>query len=140
MRIIPAHTTAANHARMVFFFAFGGALGTLLRAGFNQWLPHELWPWNTFAVNLLGSFLIGLVLEAGIKLHAHVRAFHAVGFCGGLTTFSAFAVETARLWQHGHAGMAAGYIAASVFGCFFAVYAGFRCTGLWPRRLTEEKP
>jgi fluoride exporter len=120
------------YARTLFFFALGGALGTLLRAEFNEVLPHEPWPWNTLAVNLLGSLLIGVILEVGEKMHTHLRAFHVVGFCGGLTTFSAFAVETVRLLQAGRVEMATAYVVVSVAGCIVAVYVGFRVTGLWP--------
>ncbi|MGA2053453.1 MAG: CrcB family protein [Opitutales bacterium] len=131
MRFLLTSTRLA-YARTLFFFSVGGALGTLLRAFCNTEIPHDTWPWNTLTVNLLGSLLIGLILEAGEKLHAHVRAFHAVGFCGGLTTFSAFAVEVVRMIEAGHPGMAAVYVMVSVTGCILAVYAGFRVTGLWP--------
>ena len=134
MTPVPVTTSALAYGRTLFFFATGGALGTLLRAWFNYLLPHEPWPWHTFAVNLLGSLLIGLLLEAGHKVHMHVRAFHAVGFCGGLTTFSAFAVEVVRMLEQGQLALALAYIAASVAGCIFAVWAGFRLTGLKFRR------
>ena len=136
MPLLPTTSSALASARTLAFVVIGGALGTLLRAGFTALLPPQdhLWPWNTFAVNLLGSVLIGLILEAGEKLHAHIRAFHAVGFCGGLTTFSAFAVETVRLVQGGHRALAVAYVVASVLGCILAVYAGFRLTGLWSGR------
>ncbi len=139
----PISSSRLSYARTLFFFALGGALGTWLRWAATlvlpmQALPEHPWPWNTLAVNLLGSLLIGLVLEAGEKLHAHIRAFHAVGFCGGLTTFSAFAVETARLLQAGRLGLAAAYVVVSVVGCVLAVWLGFRSTGLWPGREPQK--
>ena len=124
-------TTQLAYARTLLFFSLGGALGTLLRAWLEYLLPHAQWPWNTLAVNLLASFLIGVILEAGEELHAHIRAFHAVGFCGGLSTFSAFAVEVVKLLQKGEPGLAAAYVVVSVVGCIVAVYFGFRVTGLW---------
>lgn len=141
MSLLPTTSSALAYARTLTFVVIGGALGTLLRAGFTAMLPPQehLWPWNTFAVNILGSLLIGLILEAGEKLHAHIRAFHAVGFCGGLTTFSAFAVETVRLGQGGQGALAAAYVITSVIGCIIAVYAGFRLTGLWSGREPGRK-
>ncbi len=132
MRKLVPNTPPLTYARTLFFFSLGGALGTLLRGWCNDVLPHSPWPWSTLAVNLLASLLIGVILETGEELHAHIRAFHAVGFCGGLSTFSAFAVEVVHLLQEGHPGWAAAYVTVSVAGCIFAVYGGFRLTGIWP--------
>jgi CrcB protein len=132
-------TTQLAYARTLFFFSVGGALGTLLRAWFRHLLPQSPWPWDTLAVNLLASLLIGLILEAGEELHRHVRAFHAVGFCGGLSTFSAFAVEVVKMLQAGQTEMAAAYVVVSVAGCVVAVYLGFRGPGLWPAGRMEKE-
>jgi fluoride exporter len=131
----PTYTSrGAAYQRTLFFFGLGGMLGTWLRAWLAIELTQHPWPWGTLAANLLAAMLIGLILEAGEKLHAHVRAFHAVGFCGGLSTFSAFAVETVKLARAGQAGLAATYVVVSVVGSIFAVYAGFRMAGLWSSR------
>jgi CrcB protein len=83
--------------------ALGGALGSVLRyltVGLAiRWLGADF-PWGTLAVNLVGSFAIGVVNELGsdaLRLSPDTRVFLATGVLGGLTTYSAFSYETARL-------------------------------------------
>ncbi|WP_410640015.1 fluoride efflux transporter CrcB [Amycolatopsis sp. lyj-346] len=84
--------------------ALGGAAGSILRYltdwKFRQWRDSPF-PFGTLAVNIAGSFILGFL--SGRLLHgaepSSVRALVAVGFCGGLTTFSTFGYETVRLFQ-----------------------------------------
>ena len=72
--------------------AAGAALGATLRF----WVAHHLdrrTPWGTLAVNVAGSFVLGLLM--GSDPTAHTLALLGTGFCGGLTTYSAFAVQYA---------------------------------------------
>ena len=85
--------------------ALGGALGTVLRyltSGLAaQWLGAEF-PYGTLIVNLVGSFLIGVIHEIGTEtlvLPDGVRWFLTTGVMGGLTTYSAFSYETVRLME-----------------------------------------
>jgi fluoride exporter len=79
--------------------ALGGAAGAVLRFLAGQHLDGRF-PWGTLLVNTVGSGLLGLV--AGLSLSDSVSALLAVGFCGGLTTYSAFVVEVhARSWRDG---------------------------------------
>jgi fluoride exporter len=87
--------------------ALGGALGSALRylvsVAALAWLGAAF-PWGTLAVNLVGSFLIGLVQQLaseGLLLGEDARLFLATGVMGGLTTYSAFSYETVRLLQTG---------------------------------------
>jgi CrcB protein len=91
--------------RPVLLVALGGALGSGLRyltaVVAARWLGVEF-PWGTLVVNLVGSFLIGLVNElAGdaLTLAPEARLFLATGVMGGLTTYSAFSYETVRLME-----------------------------------------
>ncbi len=89
--------------------AAGGALGTLARYGTDRALvvPSAGFPWATFAVNVAGSFLLGLIVTLVVERWPptrFVRPFAAIGFCGGFTTFSTLAVETAQRAQHGQVG------------------------------------
>ncbi len=93
--------------------AVGGALGTLARYGTDRALVSDPlgFPWATFAVNVTGSFLLGVVVTLVVERWPptrYVRPFAAIGFCGGFTTFSTLAVETTQRIQHGQVGLAAG--------------------------------
>ncbi len=81
--------------------ALGAALGAPLRYVTAHLLDGRL-PWGTVLVNVAGSFLLGLF--GGMALTGATIAFLGAGFCGGLTTYSAFAVQTHdRGWRSGSA-------------------------------------
>ena len=97
----------------------GGAIGTLARAGLAEAVPQQAgeWPWATFAVNLAGAFILGWLLTRLAERTApsrNWRFFAGTGFCGALTTFSTFQVETIRLARDGYGGLALGYAVASI--------------------------
>ena len=93
----------------------GGCLGTLLRAGVDDRLPHGggAWPWATFAVNLAGTALLAVVV-ARVPLSSYRRPLVGTGFCGALTTFSTLQIEVIRLARNGHTLLAVAYLAATV--------------------------
>jgi CrcB protein len=109
----------------------GGAIGTLARYAVSTVmapLSRDL-PWGTIAINISGSFLIGLIgtLTLGTGKYAlpeSARLFLMVGFCGGYTTFSAFSLQTLDLLRAGALGRAALNIGLSVLLCIAAVAAG----------------
>ena len=89
----------------VLLVALGGALGSVLRyltgVVAARWLGLEF-PWGTLIVNLVGSFLIGVVNELAsdaFTLSPEARLFLAAGVMGGLTTYSTFSYETVRLME-----------------------------------------
>jgi len=104
----------------------GGAAGALARAELGQALvthPGQ-WPWATFAVNVLGAFLVGYFitrLQERLPLSAYRRPLLGTGFCGGLTTFSTLQLEILRLLDSGDVGLAIAYALASVVAGFLAV-------------------
>jgi CrcB protein len=105
----------------------GGALGTLARAGLAEVLSPDpgRWPWPTFIVNILGAFLLGYFttrLLERLPLSSYRRPFLGTGLCGGLTTFSTMQVETLRMIEHQHYGLAIGYVVASLAAGFVAVH------------------
>jgi fluoride exporter len=105
----------------------GGALGTLARAGLAEILVPDpgRWPWPTFIVNIVGAFLLGYFttrLLERLPLSSYRRPFLGTGFCGGLTTFSTMQVETLRMLEHQHYGLAIGYVAASLAAGLAAVH------------------
>jgi fluoride exporter len=109
--------------------AVGGALGTLARYGTERAIVASAggFPWATFAVNVCGSFLLGLIMTLVVERWPptrFVRPFAAIGFCGGFTTFSTVTVETAQRAQHGHLALAAGYVVATLVAGFMAAVLG----------------
>jgi CrcB protein len=94
----------------VLLVALGGAVGAVLRFVVAARLDRDV-PWGTLAVNVVGSLVLGLLV--GLSVGAHPYALLGVGFCGGLTTYSGFAVQSARLRWRG-AAYAAGTIVLAV--------------------------
>jgi fluoride exporter len=87
--------------KVVLWVAAGGAIGAVARylvtLGLARWGPL---PWGTLVVNVVGSFVLGALLEAAARdprIPLEAKALIGTGFCGGLTTFSTFSVETLRL-------------------------------------------
>jgi fluoride exporter len=111
--------------------AFGGAFGAVFRhvvsSGVYQWLGRDF-PFGTLAVNVLGSFLLGLSTEAlivqRIAIGSDYRAAILVGFIGAFTTFSTFSLDTVGLIEQDAFGKAFLNIFASVLVCLFAVALG----------------
>jgi CrcB protein len=111
----------------------GGALGSMARfwlTGAMAALTGPRFPWGTLLINVLGSFVIGLV--AGftltpdrVAMHPDIRIFLMTGICGGFTTFSAFSLQTLELLQGGEFVPALGYVAGSVVLCVFGTYCGW---------------
>jgi CrcB protein len=80
--------------------ALGGVIGSLSRYGLAEGFPHDAgsFPWATFATNVIGCFLIGVLLALLTPLsHPLLRPFLGTGILGGFTTFSTFAVDTDKL-------------------------------------------
>ncbi|MBS4082644.1 MAG: fluoride efflux transporter CrcB [Rhizobiales bacterium] len=110
----------------------GGGIGAGLRHGVNlgaaRWLGMEF-PWGTLTVNVVGSFLIG-VLAAWFAFRGDsyatqsLRLFLTTGILGGFTTFSAFSLDFALLFERGDAMLAAIYVVASVALSLVAIFAG----------------
>jgi CrcB protein len=106
----------------------GGACGALARAGMAQFLPHAAgsWPWSTFAVNMIGTFLLGYVvtrLQERLPLSAYRRPFLGTGFCGALTTFSTMQVEVLDMLRAGSVALAAVYASTSIAAGFLVLVA-----------------
>jgi CrcB protein len=129
------------HWRYVGLVALGGTFGTAGRFALTQAIPtwSDL-PVATFAVNVLGAFLLGLLVadlagrgrDEGSR--RAVRLLLGTGFLGGFTTYSSLAVETDALVRSGQAGLAVGYAVTTVIVGALAAAAGIRIAS---RRRTE---
>jgi CrcB protein len=107
----------------------GGALGTVARyeIGLAWPVAAGTFPSTTLVINLVGSIVLGILLTvvAGDSITAHrTRAFGAVGFCGGFTTFSTWMVETTLLARDGDAALGALYVIVSLVAGIAAVVLG----------------
>ena len=115
---------------MVFYVALGGALGASGRYLVGVWAGRMFgagFPYGTLCVNILGCFLMGVVIEAAAlkySLSQEMRAFLTTGILGGFTTFSAFALDFAFLYERKASLLAAFYLGASVLGSILALFAG----------------
>lgn len=107
--------------------ALGGAIGSIARYGINV-LANRVapgFPLGTLTVNVVGSFVMGLL--AAIFAHRgghHLAPFMMTGVLGGFTTFSAFSLDTLTLWERGQGSIAAAYVALSVGSSLAAIIAG----------------
>ena len=107
----------------------GGGLGSALRYWIGKYLnsAENGIPYGTFAANILGSFLIGIILGLALKgnsLSNNTVLFLATGFCGGFTTFSAFAYENYIFLKSGDFMTFAFYTIGSFIIGFAAVFFG----------------
>jgi CrcB protein len=107
----------------------GGGFGSVLRFLVGKWLNSSETgiPFGTFAANILGSLLIGLILGFAAKndtLSSNQTLLLATGFCGGFTTFSTFAYENHVLLKSGDFTSFAFYTIASFVLGFLAVFLG----------------
>ena len=106
----------------------GGGLGSSFRWLINKIIPSDTFPYSTISVNLIGCLLIG-ILAGYLLSHSYFKSdmysLLVVGCCGGLTTFSAFALDNYNLIKSNDFFNTILYITLSVTGCIIMVYAGF---------------
>jgi CrcB protein len=132
MAIPPLGGQGGSRVITVLWIGIGGFIGAnarywLGRATIERW--GASFPWGTLAVNLIGSLLIGIILET-IALRAvsdpAYRLFLVIGILGGFTTFSSFAAETVALIDEGQWTRALAYVLASnalaISACFVGVW------------------
>jgi CrcB protein len=108
----------------------GGGVGAAMRHGINIATARVLgteFPYATLLINISGSFIMGLIVAyLAFKGDAsqHWRLFLTTGILGGYTTFSAFSLDAALLYERGEIGMAALYVVASVAISIAGLFAG----------------
>ena len=108
----------------------GGFIGTCLRylvVKLAHYVFSSPFPWGTFAVNIIGSFVIGIFFGMAEKAHlisANMNVFLITGFCGGFTTFSSFADDMFLLMQNKHWGYFSAYLVLSIVLGIVLVWLG----------------
>jgi CrcB protein len=117
------------HWRTVAVIAAGGFAGGLTRYGIGlAWsAPSGTFPWATFTINTSGAFVLALLLVLVLEVlppTTYLRPGLGTGFCGAYTTFSSVATASDQLIAHGHANVAAAYIAVSLLAGLAAASFG----------------
>lgn len=129
----PAPVPLHRQWRSMAFVFVGGVVGTLIRYGVERGFPAGPggWPWATFVVNCVGTLILG-ALVAGLTAigpdtgwRLRTRLLLGVGFCGSLTTYSAFALESDRLLAGGDVTVGTGYIVGTVVAGLICASVGF---------------
>lgn len=117
--------------KFLLLVAAGGACGSVLRAGVGILLKSFV-PWPTLVVNLLGAFLIGLLVKLweGYGSEESFRAFWIIGLCGGFTTFSTFGMDLVDFLRAGYWTSGLIYLSLNFFGTLLAIFIGFRAFSL----------
>lgn len=105
----------------------GAAFGAMLRLFFAQTMNalHPVIPFGTLMANILGGFLMGVIVASSNQLSNEMRFLIATGFLGGLTTFSTFSAESFTLFNNGRFGFAFTLIGIHVIGSITATAIGF---------------
>ncbi|XYI02004.1 fluoride efflux transporter CrcB [Sorangium sp. So ce1128] len=113
-----------------FWIGLGGAAGTLARYGLSTWCQQRFgagFPYGTLAVNVIGSFLLGVILQVAATtelLSPTLRLALSTGVMGGFTTYSSFNYETIKLFEDGAWWVGALNVLVTVAGCMIAGVLG----------------
>jgi fluoride exporter len=116
--------------KMLFSIAAGGAIGATLRYLVMSGVGNVVglaFPWGTMAVNVVGSFVLGALVETMALVWspgAELRAFLVVGILGAFTTFSTFSLDVVTLYERGAFMEAGFYVIASMVVSIAALFAG----------------
>jgi CrcB protein len=97
----------------------GGVVGALCRYAVGQAVEYEAFPLATLVVNVVGSFVLGLVTF--LPVGGDVLLFLGTGACGSFTTFSSFSVGVVQLWENGKYALSVGYAAVNLGGALAGI-------------------
>ena len=106
----------------------GGAIGALCRVAVNAHIESETYPLGTLTVNVLGSFVLGLLTFAGAS--EEIVLLLGTGACGSFTTFSSFSFETVRLVEQGESAAAVANAAVNLVGSLAAIGVAWLAVGI----------
>jgi CrcB protein len=117
---------------MNWFYVFlGGGAGAMMRYAIGLAFKSKQFPWATLTANLIACILIGILFAYQLRDNKSMWLLLAVGLCGGLSTFSAFSLESVELFQQGNYKYAVLNIIISLLGCL-------ACTALAAKWMTHS--
>lgn len=120
--------------KAILIVGLGGGIGSILRylaSVVSEKYFHSTFPWATFAVNIVGCLLVGMLWGYFAKQQfddSAVKLLFITGFCGGFTTFSAFALENVKMVQSGNTAGMLVYVLSSILIGLLAVWTGLAIT------------
>jgi len=123
--------------KIVLCIAAGGAVGAVLRHQVGKIATHFLgpdFPWGTISVNIIGSFIMGMLVAFFGRVWnppQELRAFFTVGCLGAFTTFSTFSLDAVTLFERTDLVKSGTYVLASVFLSITALFLGIRAIRLF---------
>ncbi|RPI65145.1 MAG: fluoride efflux transporter CrcB [Ignavibacteriales bacterium] len=109
----------------------GAAIGGALRFGISSYIQKNIsviFPYGTLVVNVIGSFILGIImfyLNEKELIGSEFRLFLTVGFCGGFTTFSTFSYETLALFRDSEIALALYNVMLNVILCLAGIYIAY---------------
>lgn len=119
----------------VFAICLGACIGALTRWQLGLWLnhPHAFMPWGTLAANLIGGYLVGLILAWAhhANLDPFWRLMLVTGFLGALTTFSSFSAEVVEMMLADRWGQALVTVALHLLGSLALTFLGIQTVRVW---------
>ena len=132
---------ASSLPRLAVLVALGGMVGTAARAYLEATFPASAggWPWTTFTINVVGSLILGALLELLLRSgddagwRRAVRLGCGTGILGGFTTYSTFVLEVEQLLSGGSPAVAVGYAGVSVVAGLAAAAGGIALATAWSR-------
>lgn len=129
--VVPAlakGVVGAASAEPIVLVGLGGAAGALTRFAIGELVTVDRYPISVIVVNLLGTFFATLLVVQSPS--AELLLFASVGFCGSLTTFSTFSVQTVRLWQEDRPAAATSFALGTLLACLFGAGLAVAVGGL----------
>ena len=118
----------------ILLVALGGAIGAVLRFSVGQFIDSSQFPWATFTVNIIGSFMMAFIMFAYTGMSLETRLFLFTGLIGAFTTMSTFTLDTVGLFFDGRVGQAGLNVILNsglcVIGAAIGRYAGIFVAGM----------
>lgn len=114
--------------KSLFLVAIGGAFGAVARYAISEWAPSEF-PWGTLGVNVIGSFLLGVLIAMSIiheQVSPEIILLVGTGALGAFTTMSTFSLDVIQLIDSGKHMPAAGYMMGNFTLCPLSAFIGWR--------------